>query len=70
MAEGKLESIASTVNLFVLLLILSLGGHNYNGKGTNGPEVLGWICVSQVCLFYLLVAIVKFKIVPSIETEL
>lgn len=70
MAEGKLETISSCINLFVLLLIITLGGHLYNGANTNGPEVLGWIMIAQVCFFYVLVALVKFVYMPSIEREL
>lgn len=70
MADGKLETISSCGNLFILLLMITLGGHLYNGPNTDGPKVLGWICVAQTCFFYLLVLLVKFVYIPSIEREL
>jgi hypothetical protein len=70
MAESKLESISSSINLMVLLLIITLASTKYNDPGTNGPEVLGWIMIAQVCFFYLLVLIVKFAYIPSIEKEI
>ncbi len=46
--------------------MLTIGSEAYNGTGTNGGNVLGWICVVQVCFFYLLLLIVKFLYIPSI----
>ena len=66
LAEGRLESIAGILNLFILMLIESLASKTYNNGDTNGVLILGWISVAQVCLFYLLVAIVKFWSVPRV----
>lgn len=66
MAEGRLESIAGIVNLFILMLIESLASKTYNNGDSNGVLILGWISIAQVCLFYLLVAIVKFGYVPRL----
>ncbi len=54
----------------VLLLIITLASTKYNGPETKGPEVLGWIMIGQVCFFYVLVLIVKFFYIPSIEREI
>lgn len=70
MADGKLETLSSCVNLFNLLLILTLGSTAYNGPDTNGAEVLGWICVAQVCLCYMIILAIKFGVIPCIESEL
>jgi hypothetical protein len=70
MADGKLETIAGITNLFILLMIITLASTTYNGLGTNGANVLGWISVSQACFFYLLIAFIKFKLVPSLEKDL
>jgi hypothetical protein len=70
MVDGKLESLSSCVNLFILLLIFTLASPAYNGPETNGAEVLGWICVAQVCLFYTIIFAIKFGLIPCIESEL
>jgi hypothetical protein len=70
MADGRLETISSCINLLVLLLLLTLGGTLYNGKTTNGAWVLGWIMIAQVGFFYLLVLLVKFIYIPSIERDI
>lgn len=69
MADGKLETITGAVNLFILLLVITLGGSTYNGN-TNGSYVLGWLCVSQVSFFYLLILFVKFRHIPALERDL
>ena len=48
------------------MLIESLASNTYNNGDTNGVLILGWISIAQVCLFYLLVAIVKFWSVPRV----
>jgi hypothetical protein len=70
MVEGKIETFSSIVNLFILLLIITLGGSLYNGVETNGAYVLGWICVSQVSFFYMVLIYIKFRYIPSIEEKL
>jgi hypothetical protein len=50
--------------------MLTLGSTTFNGAGTNGSEVLGWICVSQVSLLYSVLIYIKFRHIPSIEAEL
>jgi hypothetical protein len=70
MVEGKMETLSTIVNLFILLLIITLGGTLYNGAKTNGSYVLGWICVFQVCFFYIGLIYIKFRYIPSIERKL
>ena len=53
-----------------MLILLTLGSEAYNGKGTNGAQVLGWICVAQVAFFYVLIICLKCTLIPSIEADL
>lgn len=57
------------MNLFILLLVLTLGGKTYNHT-TAGAVALGWICVGQIVFAYFLVAIVKVCVIPRKEKEL
>jgi hypothetical protein len=66
LAEGRLESMAGILNLFLLMLIESLGSKAYNGSDSDAPVILGWISVAQVGLAYLLVVFVKFWYVPRL----
>lgn len=70
MVEGRLESIAGIINLFILMLIESLGGKTYNGQQSKGVLILGWMCIGQVCLVYVLVVLLKFVYIPHLECEL
>jgi hypothetical protein len=70
MVDGRFETISNCTDLFILLLVITLGSTTYNGTGTNGPYVLGWICVAQVCFFYLVIVLIKFLYIPYIEREL
>jgi hypothetical protein len=67
MVDGKLESLSSCINLLILLLILSLASPAYNGPDTNAAEYLGWICVGQVGLVYVLIICIKLILIPWIE---
>lgn len=69
LADGRLESMAGIMNLFLLMLIESLGSKLYNGPDSNAPVVIGWISVAQVSFAYLLVVIVKFCYVPKLQAE-
>lgn len=70
MAESKMETICSAINLMVLLLIITLASTTYNGPETDGPKVLGWIMIAQVCFIYVLILIVKFAYIPYIERQI
>jgi hypothetical protein len=70
MVDCKIETLASIVNLFLLFLMVTLGGPLYNSANSNGVYALGWIAVSQVVIFYLLLIYIKLRLIPSIERQL
>lgn len=51
------------------MLVFTLGGATYN-KNHTGVTVLGWICVGQVLLTYILVFVIKLVVIPRKEVEL
>lgn len=67
MADSRLESITTILNLFILLLVLSLVASKYNGPNPDGLKVLGWTTVSITVICYLFGFVVKIWYVPCLE---
>lgn len=58
------------INLFIFMMMDTLGGRILNGPTSDGILYLGWFGVGQVCLLYLSVVIVKCFYLPRLEQEL